>query len=279
MEVFLFLSTMRISIIGLGWLGLPLAEALLNQGIQVIGSTTSPEKKNALEKKGIDTIFFKLDPHPIGLGFQKLFDADILIIMIPPKSKHQSAEFYLEQLKYLRDLLINSDTKKIIFISSTGVYPKDSSSANYQEQEIITVSNSGNPPLLRAEELFQSNDSFESTIIRFGGLMGADRIPINYFSGKEHVDGESRVNYIHQADAVRMIEWVISTNLWNRLFNGVAPIHSKKRDVLEANALRLDIVPPESYQNNENIAQRLIDPSAILKTGFVFNFPDPVNFI
>jgi nucleoside-diphosphate-sugar epimerase len=269
---------MRISIIGLGWLGLPLAEALLNQGIQVIGSTTSPEKKNALEQKGIDTVFFKLDPHPIGLGFQKLFDADILIVTIPPKSKHQSSEFYLEQLKYLRDLLNNSATKKVIFISSTGVYPKDSSSANYQEQEIITLSNSGNPTLLRAEELFQSNDSFESTIIRFGGLMGADRIPINYFSGKEHVDGESRVNYIHQDDAVRMIAWVISTNLWNRLFNGVAPIHSKKRDVLEASALKLAVDPPRSYQKNENITQRLIDPSAILETGFVFNFPDPVNF-
>ncbi len=270
---------MRISIIGLGWLGLPLAEALLNQGIQVIGSTTSPEKKYALEQKGIDSVFFKLDPHPIGLGFQTLFDVDILIIMIPPKSKHQSAEFYLEQLKYLRDLLINSDTKKIIFISSTSIYPKDSSSANYQEQEIITLSNSGNPTLLRAEELFQSNDSFESTIIRFGGLMGADRILIKYFSGKEHVDGESQVNHIHQVDAVRMIEWVISANLWNRLFNGVAPIHSKKRDILESSALKLDIDPPKSYDQNGTTAQRLIDPSAILKTGFVFNFPDPINFI
>jgi nucleoside-diphosphate-sugar epimerase len=269
---------MRISIIGIGWLGLPLAESLYSQGFQVLGSTTSLEKKHTLERKGIDTVLFKLDPHPMGLGFQKLFETDILIITIPPRSKHQTAEFYLEQLKYLRNLLINSTTKKVIFISSTGVYPKESISANYQEQEIITLSNSGNPTLLQAEALFQFNDSFESTIIRFGGLMGAGRIPINYFSGKEEIDGESRVNYIHQEDAVRMIEWVISTNLWNRLFNGVAPIHSKKREVLEASALKLAVDPPKSYQNNENITQRLIDPSAILETGFTFNFPEPANF-
>lgn len=269
---------MRISIIGIGWLGLPLAESLYSHGFQVLGSTTSLEKKHTLERKGIDTVLFKLDPHPMGLGFQKLFETDILIITIPPRSKHQTAEFYLEQLKYLRNLLINSTTKKVIFISSTGVYPKESISANYQEQEIITLSNSGNPTLLQAEALFQFNDSFESTIIRFGGLMGAGRIPINYFSGKEEVDGESRVNYIHQEDAVRMIEWVISTNLWNRLFNGVAPIHSKKREVLEASALKLAVDPPKSYQNNENITQRLIDPSAILETGFTFNFPEPANF-
>lgn len=269
---------MRISIIGLGWLGLPLAEALLNQGYKVIGSTTTLEKKNLLEEKGINTVLFQLDPHPMGIGFQKLFEADILIITIPPRSKHQSSELYLEQLKFLRNLLVNSSTKKIIFISSTGIYPKDSSSANYKEHEKITLSNSGNPTLLRAEAIFKSNDSFESTIIRFGGLMGADRIPINYFSGKENVDGESRVNYIHQTDAVRMIDWVISTNLWDRLFNGVAPVHAKKRDVLEASALKLEVDPPKSYQSNENIAQRLIDPSAILKTGFSFNFPDPVNF-
>jgi hypothetical protein len=58
----------------------------------------------------------------------------------------------------------------------------------------------------------------------------------------------------------------------------VAPIHSKKRDVLEASALKLAVDPPKSYQNNENITQRLIDPSAILETGFIFNIPDPINF-
>lgn len=269
---------MKISIIGLGWLGLPLAESLLNRGFSVIGTTTSPEKKIKLEQKGIDIILFKLEPFPIGRGFQKLFEVDILIITIPPKSKQQSGEFYLEQLKYLRYLLINSTTTKVIFISSTGIYPKDLNPATYTELEKITLSNTGNPTLLHAESLFKSNDSFMSTLIRFGGLMGADRNPINYFSGKENVDGESRVNYIHQEDAVRMIEWIISKNLWNCLFNGVAPNHAKKQDVLEASALKLGLDPPKSYKTNQNVVQRLIDPSAILDTGFIFNYPDPVNF-
>ena len=37
---------MKISIIGLGWLGLPLADHLIEQGYQVLGSTTSKEKSD-----------------------------------------------------------------------------------------------------------------------------------------------------------------------------------------------------------------------------------------
>lgn len=269
---------MRISIIGLGWLGIPLAKSLISKGHQVIGSTTSSEKKKELEQEGIDTVVFKLDPHPSGLSFQRLFEVEVAIIMIPPRSKHQSSELYLEQLKYLRSILVNSQTQKVIFVSSTGIYPKEESTATYSELEELNFSNSANPTLLRAEALFQSNDSFESTIIRFGGLMGSDRIPIKYFSGKEDVDGESRVNYIHQTDAIRMVEWIISSTLWNRLFNGVAPLHPKKREVLEASAKKTGIEVPMSYKQEENIVQRLIDSSAILETGLIFNFPDPVNF-
>jgi nucleoside-diphosphate-sugar epimerase len=270
---------MKISIIGLGWLGTPLARALMHQGHEVIGSTTSLEKQKELAPKGIETVLFKLDPHPVGVGFQKLFNTDIFVITIPPRAKQQSGEYYLEQLKFLRDLLISSGSKKIIFISSTGVYPKESGISHYTEQEIINLSNSGNPVLLRAEAIFQSNEMFESTIIRFGGLMGVDRIPIKYFSGKENIDGESMVNYIHQIDAVRMIEWVISRNYWNRIFNGVAPIHAKKKDVLENSAKKEGIEPPKSYLQIESNSQRLIDSNAILQTGFRFNFPDPAHFV
>ena len=76
----------KISIIGLGWLGLPLAKNLQEKGYEVIGSTTTGEKVKKLEAEGITSVQFSLEPYPKGLGFQKLFEAEILVITIPPRS-------------------------------------------------------------------------------------------------------------------------------------------------------------------------------------------------
>lgn len=43
----------KISILGCGWLGLPLAKALIENGFSVKGSTTSTDKLTALENDGI----------------------------------------------------------------------------------------------------------------------------------------------------------------------------------------------------------------------------------
>ena len=45
----------KISILGCGWLGLPLAKALIGNGFSVKGSTTSYEKISGLEQGGITT--------------------------------------------------------------------------------------------------------------------------------------------------------------------------------------------------------------------------------
>ena len=109
--------------------------------------------------------------------------------------------------------------------------------------------------------------------------MGADRIPGTYFSGKEQVAGHTRVNFIHQVDAARMVTWVIDQGLWNQTFNGVAPEHPLRREVYAKNSSTLGILPPASYQDaaDEGIG-RLISSDKLLATGFAFEFPDPMNF-
>ncbi|MGB5275232.1 MAG: NAD(P)-binding domain-containing protein [Flavobacteriaceae bacterium] len=50
----------RIGILGCGWLGLPLAESLLKKGYRIHGSTTSEEKIEMLQHKGIDAFLVSL---------------------------------------------------------------------------------------------------------------------------------------------------------------------------------------------------------------------------
>ena len=269
----------KVSIIGLGWLGEATGLLLQKQGYQVLGSSTRLEKVEILRKRGLDAIHFALSPAPEGTDYYRLFDSEIMVVTLPPRSRQGDGELYLQQLASLRALIAESSLKQLIFISSTGIYPNESKSSLYTEAEPINTSNAGNPVLHQAEALMESPSSYQLTVLRMGGLMGADRIPGTYFSGKEQVVGHTRVNFIHQADAARMIAWVINQGLWNQTFNGVAPEHPFRREVYAKNSSTLGILPPASYQDaaDEKVG-RWISSEKIRGTGFTFDFPNPLDF-
>lgn len=269
----------KVSIIGLGWLGEAAGLLLQTQGYTVVGSTTRAEKVELLRGKGLDAIHFALDPDPKGTAYHRLFDSEILIVTLPPKSRHGDGEAYLKQLASLRTLVANSAVKQVIFISSTGIYPNENKEVPYTEEEQLTESNAGNSILYRAEQLMKESPSYALTVLRMGGLMGADRIPGSYFSGKEEVVGHTRVNFIHQDDAARMIAWVLDQGLWNQTFNGVAPEHPLRREVYAKNASALGILPPASYLEVADEKEgRWISSEKISATGFSFDFPNPLDF-
>lgn len=269
----------KISIIGLGWLGEALALLLQEQGHTVLGSTTTQEKQVRLKESGLDALHFCLSPQPEGVDFERLFQSEILIITLPPRSRNSGGAAYLAQLQQLRILLDASAVKEVIFISSTGIYSEQGREQVYEEEEELTADTAGNPTLLLAEQLMNRSRSYSLTILRFGGLMGEDRIPGIYFSDKVAVQGHSRVNFIHQQDAAALVAWVIAKGLWEETFNGVAPLHPRRREVYEKNAALLGIRPPQSYQPVLGTeSERLIASEKIRKTGFVFAFPDPLTF-
>lgn len=267
----------KISIIGLGWIGVPTAK-ILSTNHQVIGSTTTVQKSIELTESGIEAIQFQLMPFPQGKGFQQLFNAEILIINIPPKSRTTSGEFYLEQIRFLKSMVDQSAIKKVVFVSSTGVYPKVNRDGTYSETEVFSSKESGSEVILQSELMFSKDRNYDLTIIRFGGLLGDNRIPGRYVAGKEDVAGHNRVNYIYRMDAARMIAWIIDNSLWNQTYNGVAPIHSLRKDVFEKNALDLGLKPPKSYLPETDDENRIISGEKILSTGFEFQFPDPLDF-
>jgi nucleoside-diphosphate-sugar epimerase len=268
----------KVSIIGLGWLGEATGLLLQTQGYEVLGSSTRPEKVEILRKKGLDAVQFCLTPAPEGTGYQRLFDSEILVVTLPPRSRQVDGELYLQQLASLRELIAESSVKQLIFISSTGIYSNENKAVPYTEEE-VSESTAGNAILYRAEALMESPSTYQLTVLRMGGLMGVDRIPGTYFSGREQVVGHTRVNFIHQVDAAGMIAWVIKKGLWNQTFNGVAPEHPLRRELYQHNSSALGIPLPASFQEaaDEEVG-RLISSDKLLATGFAFEFPNPMTF-
>ncbi|MGD9900833.1 MAG: SDR family NAD(P)-dependent oxidoreductase, partial [Calditrichaceae bacterium] len=83
---------MVVTILGCGWLGLPLAEHFIRNGFSVKGSTTREDKMSVLRAKGIEAHKIVLNPEITGKNISRFFDSDILIINIPPGRHDNVAE-------------------------------------------------------------------------------------------------------------------------------------------------------------------------------------------
>ncbi len=112
-----------ISVLGCGWLGLPLAETLLKAGYQVKGSTRTKSDLTKLEEKGITSFLLELNPEIRGDGLDSFFDSNILIIDFPPERRHDIVTYHELQAVSLIDRIKASPIDRVIFVSSTSVYP------------------------------------------------------------------------------------------------------------------------------------------------------------
>lgn len=249
---------MRISVIGCGWLGLPLAKRLVNDGHQVIGSTTSKEKLEMLKSAGITPVLMKLDPMPVGENFNQLFDADLVFINIPPGRKKNPPHFYTEQIKYLKYRLQNSKVEKVIFISSTSYYPNTGSLVNIDSA--YDLNNGSSEAVVKGEEqIIQIAQKL--VILRCGGLMGGDRIPGKWFAGKETKGADTPVNYIHRDDVISVVNQLISN--WpeeNRVLNLVSDEHPTRKEVHEKMAEKYGFEAP-IWVEPKLIASKIVNSS------------------
>lgn len=232
----------HISILGCGWLGLPLAQKLIEDGFSVKGSTTSDDKIDMLRDHGI--VPFKIiltESDIIGNIDTFLRNCDILIIDIPPKVR--AGGDFAAKIKVLIPLIETAQIGKVIFISSTSVYADDNGIVT--EETVPNPDTESGRQLVVSERLLQ-NGNFQSAIIRFGGLIGGDRHPIHSLSGKTSVaNPDAPINLIHRDDCIGIIEAVIQQQFWGRIINGVAPYHPTRKEFYVAQAMVAGLDPPQ----------------------------------
>jgi nucleoside-diphosphate-sugar epimerase len=124
-------NKIKISLLGCGWLGFPLALNLISRGFQVKGSTTSQDKLAIFREAGIDPFLIQFSTSGNDPDLHDFLDADILIISVPPGRKSiDGIANYRKMAKTITNQLRISKVSKLIFISSTSVYPDSNSTLN-----------------------------------------------------------------------------------------------------------------------------------------------------
>jgi len=240
----------QISILGCGWLGLPLAKALLEKGFLIKGSTTSEEKILMLKNIGINPFLIRLESQNVVGEMDRFLDGSTtLIIDIPPKLRGNSSEDFVGKIQNLIAHLENSTLKNVLFISSTSVYGENNTIIT--EKTATNPDTEGGRQLVKAEALLQKNGHFKTTILRFGGLIGEDRNPVKFLSGRENIENpEAPINLIHQEDCIGIILKILETNSWDETFNAVTPFHPSREKYYTQKATDLNLVPPKFNSKN-----------------------------
>ncbi|QMW02526.1 NAD(P)H-binding protein [Spirosoma foliorum] len=265
-----------ISIIGLGWLGLPLAKQLTVEGFQVKGSVTSVEKVDLLKQEAIDTYLLQMNPEPIG-DLANLLQADTLVVNIPPKAGKLGDDFHPIQIEHLTQAIRQSPVKHIIYVSSTSVYPE--LNRTVVEDDVVELHQSAAPGFIKAEQLMQNLAPEKSvTIVRSGGLVGYNRIPGKYVAGRTVESGLVPVNYLHRDDAVALLIALIRQPIGGT-FNAISPIHPTREAIYRKSCTDFGYELPTFVTSAEPVPYKVVSPEKLIAaTNYQFKYPDPLTF-
>lgn len=195
-----------------------------------------------LEENGIHP--FLIDIEKPGDDIDHFLNTEVLIIAITSKS--------IPDIKNLVKKIEHSEVQKVLFISSTSVYP-------FINGIVTEATKTANTPLAEIEQLFITNRSFQTTILRFGGLFGYNRKPGNFIKpGKsvEHPNGY--VNLIHRDDCIEIIKQIILKNVWNEILNACAGSHPKRRDFYMREVQKVG-GHSISFKEDEELQYKIID--------------------
>lgn len=273
-----------VSILGCGWLGRPLARHLVERGVFVRGSTTTPEKVNALRQDGVEPYLLTLDPGLSGENVASFFASPILVLNVPPsRDADDVCSRYLRKIDAVRLAAGEGDVEWILFASSTGVYP------NVERQVTEADQPPGEPDalpgprrrtgraVLEAEARLIDDPAFATTIVRFGGLYGEDRHPGRFLAGRTGVSRpEAPVNLIHREDCVALLTTLIKQDCRNEVFNACADAHPARRAVYTRAAEVLGLTPP-SFDDSDATTGKIVDNQKVKdRCGYEFRHPDPL---
>jgi len=264
-----------ISILGCGWLGLPLAESFIQKGYSVKGSTTRIERFGLLEEAGVVPYLIKAEQGSWhGEYIKEFLSSEILIIAVPPNTKKNSNSTHAIEIKaLLNGLESNTAIHTILYISSTSVY-KDANKI-VAEDDVTNVSEAGNMILAEAEEYIRQSAIPNKIILRLGGLTGYNRMLAKFFAGKKNIAGGNQpVNLLHRDDAVAAVIFIIEKNIQNETLNVCSPLHPKRKDFYQNLCKRFELELPD-FSEELTESWKEVSVKKLQEEGYVFKFPDP----
>jgi nucleoside-diphosphate-sugar epimerase len=272
---------MKISIIGLGWFGLPLAQSLVS-AYKVCGSKSSMQGVEHAQSQGIDARLLLLNPdwRATDVDTEALLDAEVLVLNVPPGLRSgASPDHYRKQMESVGTVFAkNNMLRHVVFVSSTGVFGDHQGRVN-EESKPEPNSDSGKL-MLEVEQLMLSTFSNKCSILRPAGLAGEKRHPGRFLAGRKGLQGRLHpVNLVHRDDLVRMCQAIVARPGEPGVYHAVARLHPSKEAYYKASAIALGLEPP-IFDASDTSKGKLVDAERSKEIlGIRFSYDDPYDMV
>ncbi len=224
----------RISILGGGWLGAPLATYLEQKGYATQVSTASQERYETLKEKHPRVFQMEVQEARVVGNWQAFSQAEVLVVNIPPNRSES------EQFSALLPLIAAAPIKQVLFVSSISVYISENKEVREGDGAVDTEH-----LLYKSEQAFQQTAGFATTVLRLAGLIGGDRHPGRFFQRSGLIkQADTPVNLVHRLDCLEAIYQVIAQNYWGKVVHLCADTHPLKMDFYPTAAASLGLPSP-----------------------------------
>ena len=248
-----------IGILGCGWLGKPLAVALLEQGLQVKGTTTHIAKLDQLRNAGIDPYLVDLKETYIDGDIEEfLTGLDVLILNIPPGLRSNPNSDFAGRIRLLvTNINRYKSIKQLIYISSTSVFKDTVEIPIYTETSKPNAEDQKGKKLIAAEEAIELAQA-KTTIIRPGGLMGGDRHPVKYLAGKSGISNpEAPINLTDRDYLIDLIHGVISGKINAPVIHAINEPHEDRKSYYTRMAQVRELEPP-TFSDEKSVGKKIV---------------------
>lgn len=259
-----------IGILGAGWLGLPLARALLAAGKKVAVTVSSAEKAARLQGEGIHA-------HPLTISAempvadkkeQWPIPCETLVICVPPS---KTDDYPLAVAKACQ-LAKAHGTRRVLFVSATSVW-----GAGQAEGEQPKPRHARGERMLAAEQAVLAAGFECVMIVRPSGLYGPDRHPGRFLAGKTLEGGAQAVNLVHLDDVVAACLLLLERGKDGDAYNLSAPVHPRREQFYPFAARQLGLPAPVFIEPAGAFLP--IDGLRICEQlGFNYRWPDPAHW-
>ena len=228
------------AILGLGYLGLPLAQKLYERSSRVCAV------KRRLTSDDVN-LPIRLDTADLNRPdvFQTAFwrhwaDKPTWFCLLPPSSLAR----YADTLRGWLALAEHMGIQHIIYTSSTSVYGDAVRTCDENTPPDPQTESAGQ--ILAVEEILLAGRIPHIDILRLGGLYSASRHPINRLLLKNNIRGGNRpVNVVHQDSAVAALFQTACRPQGRRIRNIVEPAHPSRAEFYAAEAAKLGLPAPD----------------------------------
>ena len=287
---------MKVFIIGLGWLGQPLALHLKAQGHQVAGTSRDQKKCAKLSREGIDARIFDLYEWSTKTPSSQISNnsaidsalvsrARVLINIAPGRRSIEIAP-YVDAMCRLIDYLFVEGAAHLSFVSTTSVFGNEVGLLN--EQSKINPQTGSGIAHSKIEAYIMQHYASKAAIIRLAGLIGANtdgslRHPVTSLVKRDAIkNGYHRVNLLHQQDAIECISALINTGISGRILHACSDEHPSRQEYYNWASKVLGLGKVNFLQESNDTANRgkIIDARESLDSlNVTLKYPSPFDML